>query len=104
MPKLLSETMRPGYKTVDCVPPEEADTHARIPQEYAIHSLEVGTRTRTGRVTAPSCPPDPGREVQADCICIVYPCVPPVCVIEGGGANKRPWLFESTTTPVFNNI
>ena len=29
----------------------------------------------------------PGRaEMQADCMCIVYLCVP-VCVIEGGGAN-----------------
>ena len=27
-----------------------------------------------------------GAEVQADCICIVYLCVP-VCVIEGGGAG-----------------
>ena len=28
----------------------------------------------------------PGGEVQADCICVVYLCVP-VCVIEGGGAS-----------------
>ena len=27
-----------------------------------------------------------GAEVQADCMCIVYLCVP-VCVIEDGGAN-----------------
>ena len=30
-----------------------------------------------------------GAEVQADCVCIVYLCVP-VCVIEGGGASLTP--------------
>ena len=29
--------------------------------------------------------------MQADCICIVYLCVP-VCVIEGGGASSTPGL------------
>ena len=39
-----------------------------------------------------------GGAVQADCICIVYLCVP-VCVIEGGGAKLDPSL---TARPVSN--
>ena len=37
-------------------------------------------------------------EVQADCVCIVYLCVP-VCVIEGGGANNHPCLKSPPPPP-----
>ena len=39
-------------------------------------------------------------EVQADCICIVYLCVP-VCVIEGGRRKLDP-SFESTMLSNFD--